>query len=279
MSERKSQSSLRDFPCLACSPCIQRSTHSRCSKNIHEMDEGRIPLPARASFGTDGRAGPSPNPEGWRAAPPSPECVCAAGVGCPPSTTALRGHGRREGAAPAQARPGRDRAPGSQAGGSRLPPRFPPPTCRRPRGEGRPRTPAPRPSPRGSAAGAHWSAARVSPPPVAAGQWARGCQLVSRAGSVAGSLSSGRVAAARSARGAAGPGVPAPRTPGRPGPQGAWARQPCTGTCACCSPWPRAGGWLGAAGSQVRGDPGSSCPARSEGCRPRGPAPTRLSAE
>lgn len=54
-------------------------------------------------------------------------------------------------------------------------------------------------------------------------------------------------------------GIPAPRSsarPARPGPQRAWARRPCAGTCACCSPWARAGGWRGAAGSQVSPDLG-----------------------
>lgn len=80
-------------------------------------------------------------------------------------------------------------------------------------------------------------------------------------------------------------GVPAPRSsarPARPGPQRAWARQPCAGTCACCSPWARAGGWRGAAGSQVSPDRvgggdrvpgGPPTPRRMEGRRLRGSMP------
>lgn len=78
--------------------------------------------------------------------------------------------------------------------------------------------------------------------------------------------------AARSARRAAGrwgPRAPHARTPGpaRRGPQLAWARRPCAGTCACCSPWARAGGWRGAAGSQVSPDPVGG----GRGRRRRGP--------
>lgn len=132
----------------------------------------------------------SPRSSGSRSQPPSSAPACAPGrcrQRCPRGASTLDA-----GATGGRDPPGRGQPPASAAGhrapGSpRAAPAAPAPTPHLPpgpRGGGGPAAPA-RPFPRGPAGGVHWSAPRAALPPAPAAQWARGCQLVSRAGSVA----------------------------------------------------------------------------------------------